>query len=154
MSISFIKGTASYLNVCAEALYESELGRQYFPTLKQAEKAVKEFVDSDYFLVAMDAHKTFVGFICYLPTGAFHAFPYIHLFVTSKNKRSQGVGTQMMDLFEEQISKEKDKIFLVVADFNPRGYKFYEKRGYKSIGLIPSLYRKGVDEHLLMKNFY
>ena len=28
---------------------------------------------------------------------------------------------------------------------------FYEKQGYKQVGTIPNLYRKGINEYLMMK---
>ena len=33
----------------------------------------------------------------------------------------------------------------------PGSKDFYEKLGYKQVGTIPSLYRKGIDEYLMMK---
>ena len=44
-----------------------------------------------------------------------------------------------------------NKIILVVADFNLDGKRFYEKIGYHQVGEIPSLYRKGITEYLMMK---
>ncbi|WP_243277881.1 GNAT family N-acetyltransferase [Clostridium yunnanense] len=42
-------------------------------------------------------------------------------------------------------------IFLMVADFNKDAKKLYEKMGYEQVGIIPSFYRKGINEHLMMK---
>jgi len=44
-----------------------------------------------------------------------------------------------------------DKIFLVVADFNPEAKRFYENNGYHQVGEIPSLYRQGINEYIMMK---
>jgi len=151
MIVSLVHGTSQYLQSCTDSLHDSDLGTYYFPNKERAQDAILEFINTDYFLVAIDDKNTFLGFICYLPTGAFHAFPYLHLLVTSKSVRGLGVGTLIMDLFEELIFKQKDKLFLVVADFNPRAKEFYIKRKYKEIGNIPSLYRKGINECLLMK---
>ena len=41
------------------------------------------------------------------------------------------------------------KLFLVTGDSAAK--IFYEKLGYKYIGTIPSLYRNGIDECLMMK---
>lgn len=35
--------------------------------------------------------------------------------------------------------------------YNPDAKIFYEKSGYKYLATIPSLYRKGIDEFLMMK---
>jgi len=153
MGIKLVKGINSHIPDCAKALVESELGKHYFPMEEQAQKTVLEFVGTDNFLVAVDEKDAFAGFLCYLPTGSFHAFPYIHLLVTARTQRNKGIGTQIMDLFESEISKVKDKAFLVVADFNPKARQFYLKRGYREIGIVPSLYRQYIDEHLMMKAF-
>ena len=46
---------------------------------------------------------------------------------------------------------EAGKLFLVVADFNPEGKCFYEKKGYRQVENISSLYRIGITEYLMMK---
>jgi ribosomal protein S18 acetylase RimI-like enzyme len=46
----------------------------------------------------------------------------------------------------------RDLLFLVVADFNPDAKILYEKIGYIQVGTIPSLYREGITEHLMMKS--
>lgn len=151
MKIELIIGDVQFVQACSESLQDSDLGKHYFPTKEKAEDAVKEFLNTDYFLVAVDEQHRFVGFICYLPTGAFHAFPLLHLLVTSSKERGKGVGTLIMDRFEEFIFAQNSKLFLVVAGFNPKGREFYKKRNYQEVGIIPSLYRDGIDEHLMMK---
>lgn len=151
MMISLIKGDARFLDECIVSLQDSDLGRFYFPNKEKAEEAINEFMFTDFFLVAVDDKDQFAGFICYLPTGAFHAFPYLHLLVTSSKMRGKGVGSKMMDIFEDRVFEQKDKLFLVVADFNQKGIEFYRKRGFLEVGIIPSLYRRGINEHLLMK---
>jgi ribosomal protein S18 acetylase RimI-like enzyme len=45
-----------------------------------------------------------------------------------------------------------DKVFLVVADYNPDAKRFYERNGYQQVGKIPDLYRPGVTEYLMVKD--
>jgi ribosomal protein S18 acetylase RimI-like enzyme len=45
-----------------------------------------------------------------------------------------------------------DKLFLVVADYNPAAKRFYERNGYQQVGEIPNLYRPGVTEYLMVKD--
>jgi len=151
MTIQLIKGDELIIQECSESLFDSKLGKYYFPKKENAEGVIKEFLHNDTLLVAVDKDQTFTGFICYMPAGAFHAFPYLHLLVTSKILRGKGIGTMIMDLFEERIFTQKDKLFLVVADFNPDAKRFYQKRNFKEIGIIPSLYRDGINECLMMK---
>ena len=151
VTIQLIKGDEQFILPCTESLQDSELGKIYFPDKDKAESAIKEFVLNGNLLIAVDEYQTFTGFVCYLPTGAFHAFPYLHLLVTARTVRRKGIGTLIMDAFEELAFSQKDKLFLVVADFNTAGKKFYKKRNFVEIGNIPSLYRKGINECIMMK---
>lgn len=92
-----------------------------------------------------------IGFYWLIPRGAFHSFPYLHIVAVKEEYRGKGYGKEIIHSIEEQIFKESPKLFLVVADFNPRAKKLYEKLGYKEAGVIPDLYKAGVTEHLMMK---
>jgi ribosomal protein S18 acetylase RimI-like enzyme len=45
-----------------------------------------------------------------------------------------------------------DKLFLVVADYNPDAKRFYERNCYQQVGEISNLYRPGVTEYLMVKD--
>lgn len=110
MTIELINGDNSFFNECAESLHNSDLGKYYFPSIQKAQEAINGFINTDYFLVAIDNDKKFVGFICYLPTGAFHAFPYLHLLVTSSRLEGKGIGTLYRNGIDEYLMmKRKDK---------------------------------------------
>lgn len=91
------------------------------------------------------------GFFYYIPKGCFHSFPYLHLISVKKAYRNKGIGKKMLDYLENVICTNSSKIFLVVADFNPEAKQFYERNGYHQTGILPSLYRKGITEYLMMK---
>lgn len=68
----------------------------------------------------------------------------------SKN-RGQGIGEALLRFVENEYFTYYSKLFLVVADFNSNAKRLYERIGYSEIGEIPSLYRKGISECLMMK---
>lgn len=148
--MDLLAGTEEHIEACALALCDSSLGAQYFPTLDSARAAVREFLLQGHFLVGFERGRL-IGFICYMPHGAFHAFPYLHLFVLCAAERGRGLGACLIGLFEARIFARHDKLFLVVSDANPSARRFYARMGYREIGRIPSLYRTGIDEWLLMK---
>lgn len=150
MNIQIKIGSIEQLKDCEEILRNSELGNQYFSKEGSAKQAVLEGIDSGNLYIALENEQC-IGFLYYIPDGAFHAFPYLHLIAIKEEHRGKGVGKIMIDFFENMVFKTKDKIFLVVADFNPRGKLFYEKLGYEQVGIIPSLYREGINEYLMMK---
>lgn len=150
MNIRIETGGMEHLEDCEEMLENSELGKRYFEREGSARDAVIEGIDSGNMYVALDNDQC-IGFFYYIPKGAFHSFPCLHLLATKEKHRSKGVGKILMEFLEELVFKTRDKIFLVVADFNPRAKLFYEKLGYKQVGTIPSLYREGINEYLMMK---
>lgn len=79
-------------------------------------------------------------------------FRYIYQLISVKEEyRGKGIGKNLMGFLENLAFENANKIFVVVADFNPDAKHFYEKLGYRQVGEIPNLYRKGINEHLMMK---
>ena len=150
IEIKIEKGKIEYLEDCKEALVNSELGRRYFENKSRAEEAIIEGLEQDSLYVAI-IDDVCVGFMYYIPNGAFHAFSYLHLIAIKKEYRANGIGTKLIAFLEELVFEKNGKVFLVVADFNPEGKKFYETLGYSKVGEIPSLYREGITEYLMMK---
>ena len=150
MNITIREGEPKHLEDCKQALLNSELGRKYFANEGNAEKAILEGLEQGTLYVAL-VDGVCVGFIWYLPKGAFHGFPYIHIVSVNEMHRCKGIGRQLMNFAEELAFADADKIFLVVADFNPAARRFYEKAGYRQVGEIPGLYRAGITEYLMVK---
>ena len=46
---------------------------------------------------------------------------------------------------------QSSKVFFVDDDFNPKAKSLYEKVGYKQVGVLPNLYKSGIDGYLMMK---
>ena len=121
MDICFKKGTLEYLNDCEEALINSELGRRYFTKEGSGKKAILEGLEEGTLYIAL-LNDICVGFLFYLPKGAFHSFPLLHLIAVKEEYRSKGIGKKLLGFLEETV-------FLK----------------------IPNLYRKGITEYLMMK---
>lgn len=150
--ITIIKGSLDYLDDCEEALRKSALGDRYFSGEGTARKAVLEGMGQEYFYVAL-ADRECVGFFYIIPNGAFHGFPYLHLIAIKEEYRGRGMGAVLLQRAEEVAFQMADKLFLVVADFNPDGKRFYERNGFRQVGDIPDLYRPGITEYLMMKTY-
>lgn len=153
MQISIVKGEEQYLPSCTEALFSSELGRQYFHTRENIIRNLQVALAKEELYVALDTTGQCVGFLWPVLNGIFHIYPYLHIIAIGEKYRGQGIGKSMMEYFENTISTySEDKLFLVVADFNPEGKRFYEKLGYQEVAAIPNLYKAGVTEYLMMKD--
>jgi ribosomal protein S18 acetylase RimI-like enzyme len=139
-----------HLNDCVLALEISELGSVYFSQENKAKNAITEGISKKEILVALDNKGLCLGFIWYIRDGAFHGFPYLHIIAIKEEYRNLGLGNELLNYFETNIA-QSSKVFLVVADFNPRAKRLYERCGYVEVGIIPNLYKKGVTEFLMMK---
>jgi len=152
MDINIIKAEYKHIIDCKVALQKSELGRVYFKDEDKAINALKEGLSKNEICVATDKAGSCLGFIWVIPNGAFHSFPYLHMIVVKEEFRNLGIGKKLLKYFEEIISKDSSKLFLVVADFNPRAKQLYQSFGYKEVGIISDLYKRGVAECLMAKN--
>ncbi len=150
MDIKIEKGSLKYLSDCEKALLNSELGRKYFEHEGSGRRAILEGLEQGNLYVAINNNEC-VGFMFYIPKGIFHSFPLLHLISVKEEYRNKGIGKKLMAFLENLAFENASKIFFVVADFNPDAKRFYEKLGYRKVGEIPSLYRKGINEYLMMK---
>jgi ribosomal protein S18 acetylase RimI-like enzyme len=151
MEISITKGSIEYLDACEEALVNSELGIRYFSENGSARRALEKGFAKKEIYVALDADNNCLGFLWFILNGIFHAFPYLHIIAIKQESRKQGIGKQLLKFFEDTCFSDYSKLFLVVADFNLDARLLYESIGYIEVGTIPSLYREGITEHLMMK---
>ena len=144
------------LHEMADMLFHSELGRKYYPTLQTLEEALAAAFGTDLMYLLKCGTET-AGFIWFRKNGAFYMYPYLHMVFVREDYRKNGCGRKLLDFFEQYalnpdgIKKLRSKVFLVVGDWNTNAMKFYERSGYTEVGLLPGLFRKKVDEHLMMK---
>lgn len=151
MQIDIVKAENKHLADCKTALQESKLGEVYFPEEEKVINAINEGISKGEIFIARNNKNEGLGFIWFISNGAFHSYPYLHIVAVKKEFRNLGIGRKLITYFEETVSKNKTKLFLVVADFNPDAKRLYQSIGYKELGMIPNLYKQGVTEFLMMK---
>ena len=141
----------AHLEDCKVALLKSKLGQVYFTVEENAVSTLTEGITKGEIFVAIDEEGACLGFVWFIQDGAFHGFPYLHIIAVKEAYRGMGIGKKLISFFEEIAFAHHSKVFLVVADFNPEARRLYERLGYRQVGAIPSLYREGVTEYLMMK---
>jgi ribosomal protein S18 acetylase RimI-like enzyme len=150
MDITIEKGSLKYLYDCEDALRNSDLGKYYFTDEGSCKRAVSKGLEEGNLYVAL-ADGVCAGFVWCVPGGMFHGFPYIHIISVKEAYRNKGIGKKLMDFIETLLFESRDKIFLIVANFNPNAKRFYERNGYVQVGEIPDLYKPEITEYLMMK---
>ncbi|HTX79074.1 MAG TPA: N-acetyltransferase [Longilinea sp.] len=151
MNLTIRKANLDHVENCKDALCQSKLGEEYFASEEKAINTLTGGINKGEVYVALDETGHCLGFIWFILEGIFHSFPFLHIIAVKKEYRGQGIGRKLLAFFEETVFPDKEKVFLVVADFNPEAQRLYERLGYKQVGVIPGLYKEGVTEYLMMK---
>lgn len=156
---NIIKATKDDLPKLATMLFNSEIGRKYYPTYETLYSLMEESFDNDLFYMLF--HKEEIaGFIWFQKNGAFHTFTYLHMIFVKEEYRGHGYGKKLLDYLEEASlyadgkKKLQSKVFLLVGDWNHSAINFYDHAGYTKLSTIPGLFRKRIDEHLMMKGIF
>lgn len=151
MDMNIVRAETCHLSECVQAVIHSEIGRVYGMSEEQMKKTLASAMERGEVFAAVDERNECLGFVRVALKGAFCRFPYLMLIAVREASRGKGVGNKLLAFFEEIGFAEADKVFLLVSHFNTRAQKLYEQVGYKSVGLLPGLILKDVDEVLMMK---
>lgn len=143
-------------NRCADIIFDTEMGKKYYPTKDYVLKELEKSQNRDEIYVARNEDEKVHGILWYQQIGMFHTFPYLHIIAVDKDYQNKGIGSKLLDFFERQVLKEcenqiRTKIFLTVGDFNETAENVYVNRGYAKICEIKGLFRKNITEKLYMK---
>jgi ribosomal protein S18 acetylase RimI-like enzyme len=90
-----------------------------------------------------------VGFTILLMQGAFVG--YIQSVCVAPERRSKGIGSQLMAFSEKRIFSETPNVFICVSSFNKGAQELYERLGYEAIGELKDYIISGHSEILLRK---
>ena len=149
MDIQIVKADPARKNDYYDIMRDSNLYDHYGDVLFEI---VDDALNRGSLLIAERSGGEAVGLIDCRWKGMFEVFPYLSLIGVKKQYRGMGVGREMLRTFEI-ISRSlgAEKIFLCVDAFNPRARRLYVSEGYQKYGFIPSLFKKGCDENIMMK---
>jgi len=136
---------------CLLCVKQSDLWEAYFRSNTTAENDIKEMIIKKQIYVATNTNDECIGFMGVIDQGCFRKFSYLSLIGVKKKDRGKGIGKKLIHKFEEIGFEKADKVFLLVSDFNKKAQSLYRQLGYKNVGKIPDLFKKGVSEHILVK---
>ncbi|MBQ4524240.1 MAG: GNAT family N-acetyltransferase [Lachnospiraceae bacterium] len=144
------------MHIVSEMLFDSEIGKKYYPSKAVLDGILADGYGKDlFYLIKTDEGA--VGFIWFQQSGAFYMYPYLHMVFVKEEYRKSGYGRKLLQFFEEyslndgEKKKIKNKVFLLVGNWNQGAMAFYKRLGYTEVGVLPGLFRKRIDEHLFMK---
>jgi ribosomal protein S18 acetylase RimI-like enzyme len=139
------------LPVCARIMVENPLwiryGIQYESALARLSTGMQNKAD----IIVAEETAEILGFIWFIPRGAFQRSGYILLIGVAVTQQGKKVGSALMDFAEASMSHTAADVILLVSGFNESAQRFYKKRGYEMIGILPNYVKFGIDEHIYRK---
>ena len=145
------KSNTSEIGEIVDCLNDCALKDAYFSDDAHTRTFITRAVANDELYVCKDTSGQVAGFMVIDYAGMFSALPYLKVIAVKPEARRHGIGGMMLSCFEETGFSRNTKVFLCAGDFNSDAIRLYEANGYVKTGLIPSLYRDGFNEHLMMK---
>jgi GNAT superfamily N-acetyltransferase len=77
--------------------------------------------------------------------------PYLELLGLIVEHQGAGLGSELIEWFEQQARLVTNNAWVLVSAFNRKAYDFYRRHGFVEVGVIQELVRPGYDEILLRK---
>ncbi|CAN5229027.1 hypothetical protein BH18CHL2_BH18CHL2_06190 [soil metagenome] len=86
-------------------------------------------------------------------TRAFDGAAYLRLLLVAEGEQSRGVGAALLSRAERRAREARSRhLALLVTGTNRRARNFYEREGYRLVGILPGYVRPGIDEALYVKD--
>lgn len=137
----------------AELLRSIEAGDGYPYPRKKTEDDYKRYMDEgDTFFIA-EAEGKPAGYISIIDCNYLGKVCRLHFLAVLVEYQSKGVGTKLMEHFENEAKKRGyQRIIVNVYADNERAIKFYERKGYNPWFTIPYRYEEGIDAYVMFKD--
>ena len=153
MTMTIVPMQEQHINGCAEIMATTSLWRDYYGVTY--ERSVQSFASGladqrQIFLVALHGTQV-VGFTDYIEYGAFFFGSYLRLLAVHEDYRGQGIGTQLITRVEANVREQTPNLFLIATQENTVAHHFYQKIGYKHVGMLPDFVVPGITEFIFWK---
>jgi GNAT superfamily N-acetyltransferase len=92
-----------------------------------------------------------IGLAWAMRTRAFDGGGYLRLLPVAEGRQGKGIGTVPLDAAEQRARAWGDHCYLLASADNACPRRFYERHGYRFVGVIRDLEVAGMDEVLYYK---
>lgn len=153
MDLTLRQAMMDDIEMCSSLGKNSLIYERYFDEEGSFTKSVRRGIENGQLYVAITRQGEIAGLIKVLQKGFCGLYPYLALISVGEEYRGGGVGSFLLSAFEQMgIEAGARKVALMVSDFNHDAKKLYERRGYRTIGLIPDAAKDGIGEYLMLKD--
>ena len=145
IAIKITAMTRVHIPACAEIVASSEPWK----TLREGVDFLPSIKRKHAFVAVIEG--SVAGFVIFTPEPVFARGGYLRAIGVASAVRGFGVGGLLMAFAERTTAKKAPNFFLCVSSFNKPAQAFYRKCGYKKVGKIDGLIRKGASEEIYWK---
>lgn len=152
--LEFKKASREDIPKLAQLFFESRLNLYYKRSLAVLKKDLEIGIERDQIIVCVDENKECCGYIRYNLNSEFGGgFPYLDTLIVDEKKQACGIGKKLYRYMEREACEQRwhTKIFCNVVARNEMSQIFWQKLGYIPIGRVDNLFKKGIDEILMVK---
>lgn len=135
----------------ATGLAELPLMRRYGRSAAQLEATLSAALARGEGLLLLEEGGAPAGLAWFLPSGTLALGGYLRLLAVLEPFQGRGVGAALLAAYEVEVAKVSGHAFLLTSGSNAGAQRFYERYGYRRVGLLPSLVLPGEDEVLYWK---
>lgn len=147
------RATSVDVDVLARLMARSPLLRRYGVSLGRSRAALRTaLAQKDIVLVARAADGDAIGLAWVIRTRALAEAAYLRLLLVADRAQGHGVGRLLLARAEAAaVAARARHMCMLVTRSNHAARRFYERLGYRRIGVMPDLVRPGIDECLYAK---
>jgi ribosomal protein S18 acetylase RimI-like enzyme len=151
MEIRIQLANKNHVGDCLSCVKHSELWETYFQSNPAIENEIRKMIIGKQIYIALNKANQCIGFMGVIKNGCIRKFTYLSVIAVKREYRSKGIGKALIGKFEKIGFEKANKVFLLVSDFNNKAQSFYKTLGYKKVGEIPDMFKRGVSENILVK---
>ena len=137
--------TRTHIPACAEIVASSEPWK----TLRESVDFLPSIKNKQAFVAVIEG--AVAGFVVFTPEPVFARGGYLRAIGVSPAVRGLGFGSLLMAFAERMTAKTATNFYLCVSSFNKEGQAFYKKCGYRKVGSLEGLIKKGSSEYIYWK---
>jgi ribosomal protein S18 acetylase RimI-like enzyme len=132
-------------------LAELPLLRRYGRSAAKLQGILEAALERGEGLIVWEEGGELLGLSWFLTTGTLALGGYLRLLAVIGPAQKRGVGAKLLEGYEAEVAKASHHAFLLASLDNAGAHRFYERHGYRRVGVLPSLVLPGEDEVLFWK---
>ena len=142
---------AADLPALAGGLAELPLFRRYGRSAQKLQATLEKALARGEGLLLAEEGGEAAGLAWFLTSGTLALGGYLRLLAVLAPFQGRGIGRELLAAYEAETVRSSAHAFLLTSESNAGAQRFYERAGYRQVGLLPSLVVKGENEALYWK---